>query len=73
MFGAKSWYRSTAIWGSIVSALSIVLGLTKGVAIDSATQALIVDQVVTGISLSGALFGNVTAIYGRLAATQLIN
>jgi hypothetical protein len=72
MFGSKNWYHSTAIWGSIVSALSIVIGLTKGVQIDANMQAQIVDQVVTSISLGGALIGNIAAIYGRLAATQLI-
>ena len=72
MNSEKHWYHSTAIWGSIVSAASFTLGLTKGFALDATTQALIVDQVVAAISVSGALIGNFVAIYGRLAATKMI-
>jgi hypothetical protein len=69
---SKKWYQSTAIWGSLVSFVSLGLGITKGISIDATTQALIVDQTVSAVSVIGALGGNLAAIWGRANATKTI-
>lgn len=67
MFEGKDWYRSRTIWGGIIAAVASVSGLF-GVSLDPAIQTELSGAIVQMIGALGAIM----AIYGRLAATEVI-
>jgi hypothetical protein len=63
MVQGKKWYKSKAIWGSVVAVVSLVggaFGYTIGAE----------DQELLAVSLSGigVAAGNILAVYGRAKA-----
>ncbi|WP_075997880.1 hypothetical protein [Salaquimonas pukyongi] len=68
MIDEKPWYFSKTIWGSLIAVAS-ALGSMLGISLDQATQAELADIVVQLAGAAGAL----VAIYGRLAATEIIS
>ena len=67
MIDGKQWYHSKTIWGSLIAVAAALAG-SFGVAIDAQAQQSLVDAALQLVGAGGALF----AIYGRLAATDLI-
>jgi hypothetical protein len=65
----KPWYLSKTIWGAVVAALSIGLGLWRHLTMSPQDQASLVDVIV---GIAGSM-GSVVAIYGRVTATTSIN
>ena len=68
MIEEKPWYLSRTIWGSLI-AVAAALGSILGISLDQAIQTELVDIVVQLAGAAGAL----VAIYGRLAATEIIS
>jgi len=68
MIEEKPWYLSRTIWGSLI-AVAAALGSILGISLDQATQTELADIVVQLAGAAGAL----VAIYGRLAATEIIS
>ena len=68
MIDEKPWYLSRTIWGSLI-AVAAALGSILGIPLDQATQTQLADIVVQLAGAAGAL----VAIYGRLAATEIIS
>jgi len=66
-FGA-AWCDAKTIWGSLL-AVCAALASTIGISVDEVTQQGIADALV---QLIGA-FGALTAIYGRITATDVIS
>ena len=67
MVEEKQWYQSKTIWGSILAVGASLMG-TMGVSIDSSVQSDMADSIIQMIGAVGAM----TAIYGRLSATEII-
>lgn len=65
-FGAV-WCDAKTIWGSLVS-VAAALASATGFTIDGAAQTVISDAILQVVAAIGAL----TAIYGRLSATDII-
>ena len=65
-FGAV-WCDAKTIWGSILAVGASLMG-TMGVSIDSSVQSDMADSIIQMIGAVGAM----TAIYGRLSATEII-
>ena len=63
----KPWYLSRTIWGSLV-AVAAAIGGMAGIPLDGAAQGEIADAMVQIVGAAGAL----VAIYGRIAATDVI-
>lgn len=63
-----AWADARTIWGSLI-AVAAALGSILGVSLDQATQTELADIVVQLAGAAGAL----VAIYGRLAATEIIS
>jgi hypothetical protein len=72
MNDSKQWYLSKTIWGAVVAFLSMVAGAIFGVEVDADTQAVLVDQVVAGVSAVITLIGLVMVVIGRLSAKKAI-
>ena len=72
MMNSKKWYTSKGVWGSIISLVSLGIGVVKGVQIDTQTQAVIVDQTYAAVTAAGSAIGSLIAIYGRINATKVI-
>ena len=68
MIDEKPWYLSRTIWGSLI-AVAAALGSILGISLDQTIQAELADIVVRMAGAAGAL----VAIYGRLAATEIIS
>ena len=68
MVEEKNWYLSKTIWGALLAVVASILS-TLGITIDTAAQN---DLAGALIQLIGAL-GAMTAIYGRLSATEIIS
>jgi len=68
MVDEKPWFMSKTIWGSLISVAAALVS-TLGISLDGAVQVAITDAVVQLIGAAGALL----AIYGRLAATDIIS
>jgi len=68
MIDEKPWYLSRTIWGSLI-AVAAALGSILGISLDQTVQAELADIVVQMAGAAGAL----VAIYGRLAATEIIS
>jgi len=68
MIEEKPWYLSRTIWGSLIE-VAAALGSILGISLDQATQTELADIVVQLAGAAGAL----VAIYGRLAATEIIS
>ncbi|MCB1416684.1 MAG: hypothetical protein M9908_11900 [Phyllobacteriaceae bacterium] len=68
MIDEKPWYLSRTIWGSLI-AVAAALGSILGISLDQTIQAELADIVVQMAGAAGAL----VAIYGRLAATEIIS
>jgi len=68
MVEEKAWFQSKTIWGSLL-AVCAALASTIGISVDEVTQQGIADALV---QLIGA-FGALTAIYGRITATDVIS
>jgi hypothetical protein len=68
MNGSKKWYRSRAIWGSIIAAGALV-AQAFGVSVAAADQAALVD---VALQLATA-FGVVLAAFGRIRANSRIS
>ena len=68
MIDEKPWYLSRTIWGSLVAVAAAVAGLA-GIPLNGAEQAQIADAMVQIVGAVGAL----VAIYGRIAATDVIS
>ena len=68
MYQEKSWMESTTIWGAIVAVVASLLS-AFGVTIHIGAENELPDAV---LQLIGAI-GGLVAIYGRLAATDLIS
>ncbi|MGA1801127.1 hypothetical protein [Rhizobium sp. HT1-10] len=67
MEDAKHWYYSKTIWGALLAVAASGLQM-KGLQLDAASQATIVDSAV---SIAGAV-GGLVAVYGRLTANRQI-
>ena len=68
MVDEKPWFMSKTIWGSLISVAAALVS-TLGISLDGAVQVAITDAIVQMIGAAGALL----AIYGRLAATDVIS
>lgn len=68
MNGLKQWYTSSAIWGSVVSIVALVLGVW-GYSLGPDDQKIIVD----GLAALGVFIGNLVAIHGRVTANKKID
>ncbi len=68
MLEEKSWYYSKTIWGGVIAAAASLSSIL-GVSLDPAIQGELSTAIV---QLVGAI-GAITAIYGRLAATEVIS
>lgn len=67
MVEEKNWYQSKTIWGALIAvAASFVSAL--GISIDATAQSDLAEAILQLITALGAM----TAIYGRLSATELI-
>lgn len=72
MDDVKSWLASKTVWGGIVMVACTILGWWKGITVDPATQAQVVDTAVQTFTTLGNLVGGMLAIYGRITATKKI-
>lgn len=63
----KIWYKSRTMIGSIVAVAALVVN-ASGFDIDAALQVDIADMAVN----IGGIMGAVTALYGRILATQVL-
>lgn len=68
MVEEKQWYQSRTIWGALIAVIASLFG-ALGISIDGATQNDISEVMLKIVSVIGAL----TAIYGRLSATEIIS
>jgi uncharacterized membrane protein len=68
MVEEKQWYQSKTIWGALL-AVGASFVSTLGISVDTVAQNDLADAI---IQLIGAL-GAMTAIYGRLSATEIIS
>lgn len=67
MVEEKNWYQSKTIWGALIAvAASFVSAI--GISIDATAQSDLAEAILQLITALGAM----TAIYGRLSATELI-
>ena len=67
MTETKTWYESRTIWGALITvAASLASGL--GFSIDPSSQADLTDAILQLVALTGAM----VALFGRLAATRII-
>lgn len=64
----KSWYKSKAVWGNIVSLLAMLAGIF-GVDVAPEDQAMIVETISRIVAGAGVLY----AIYGRVTAKHLLS
>lgn len=72
MNDVKAWYQSSSILGSAIGIAALAVGVLFGVQVDAATQQLVLDQLVTLISVATILGGQVLSIYGRIKARKVI-
>ncbi len=68
MVEEKNWYESKTIWGALLAIGASFMGVF-GVSIDTVAQADLADAMIQLIGAIGAM----TAIYGRLSATDIIS
>jgi len=68
MMDEKHWYQSKTIWGALLAVIASLFG-ALGISIDSTAQNELSDALV---QLIGAI-GAITAIYGRISATDIIS
>lgn len=68
MVDEKPWFMSKTIWSSLI-AVAAALVTSLGITIDGGMQNTIAESTV---QLVGAL-ASIFAIYGRLAATDIIS
>jgi len=68
MVDEKPWYQSRTIWGALLAVGATFAG-SLGIMVEPAIQNDLADVFVR---LAGAL-GALIAIYGRLAATDIIS
>lgn len=68
MVEEKQWYQSKTIWGALL-AVGASFVSTLGISIDASTQNDLADAMIQLIGAIGAM----TAIYGRLSATEIIS
>jgi uncharacterized membrane protein len=68
MVEEKHWYQSRTIWGALIAVIASLFG-ALGISIDGTTQNEISEVMLKIVSVLGA----VTAIYGRLSATEIIS
>ncbi|MBO6814636.1 MAG: hypothetical protein JJ891_07235 [Rhizobiaceae bacterium] len=67
MVDEKNWYESRTIWGALMAVTASFAGMA-GVTIDTMTQGELVEAIIQLVGGAGALL----AVYGRLAATNII-
>ena len=63
----KNWYQSTTIWGALLAVGASLVG-ALGISVDQEAQNQLADAMIQLIGAIGAM----TAIYGRLSATEII-
>ncbi len=68
MVEEKQWYQSKTIWGALLAVGASFMG-ALGITIDAVAQADLADALIQLIGAIGAM----TAIYGRLSATEIIS
>jgi len=67
MVDEKQWYLSKTIWGALIAVAASFAGIF-GIQLDEVTQGDLSDAIIQLVAGIGAL----TAIYGRLSATDII-
>ena len=67
MVDEKPWFLSKTIWGSLISVAAAFTGMI-GLTLDPGAQIQIAEAMVQMVAAAGALI----AIYGRLAASDII-
>lgn len=68
----KEWYKSRTIIGTLIALVAALLSMFKVIDLDASDQGFLTDNVLTITTGSGALFGCVLAIYGRIKAKTSI-
>lgn len=67
MSDTKPWYLSRTVWGALI-AISASIGGAFGLVISEQEQATLADAALQIVGAVGA----VVALYGRLAASQIL-
>lgn len=67
----KKWYLSKGVLGGIVSLLSLIGGFF-GYTVDAESQTVIANSAVITITAITGVIGGITAIIGRVQASQRI-
>ena len=68
----KEWWKSTGIWGSLVTMGSLVVFLAFGVEITAEQQTTIINNAVAIGTAASSLVGLILAIRGRVKAKAKI-
>ena len=68
----QAWYLSKGMWGSLLGVVSLVLTAFGIDALDAATQAAILSNLMIVIPGVVALISSVVSMVGRIQAKKLI-
>lgn len=71
MLGAKQWYLSKSVWGSIAVIVGLILD-KSGIGVSQEEMDLAIDNLIGAISAVLQFAGVILAIYGRLNAKKVL-
>jgi len=68
----KVWYTSIALWGNIITTISIILKMLGLDIIDAENQEALANNLAQIGTSAGVVVGIILSIIGRLRATKVI-
>jgi len=74
MEGAKPWWQSAGVWGSVAAVAAGLLHLF-GYTVSAADQAQLAQSftnIANGISIFAGIGGGLLALWGRIRATKVV-
>jgi len=69
---SKVWYTSVALWGNIITTISIILKLRGLDVIDAENQEALANNLAQIGTSAGVVVGIILSIIGRWRATKVI-